>query len=201
MSEKQDNNKKEEVRYCEDCKADRKVVKVEELPDGRKITLECGHQAVNVVINENLYITENVEYVILKDPVAEVKRAVNEQDYFKTVTYAGSVLEYCGQMILLWNSKNTANPLTAEEVQDWKLKRVIDELLNRGIITATEATKLHSIRGLRNEFVHEDYSIKLTSKMAQKIDVHNEDIISYTARLKAIYDELAAKGKAVAAAD
>ncbi len=61
---------------------------------------------------------------------------------------------------------------------------MIEKLLECEKITDSDAAKLHCIRGLKNEFVHEDYSIKLTSKMAQKIDAHNEDIINYTAKLK-----------------
>ena len=144
-----------------------------------------------MVVNETIGISENTSWVILKDPVAEVKRAINEQDYFKTVTYTCSVLEYCGQQILLWNSKNTGNPLTAKEVQDWKLFRVINELLSRILITDTDAKKLHSIRELRNEFVHEDISIKITSAIAEKVNALNNDIIYYVGYMKGKYDSMA----------
>jgi uncharacterized protein YutE (UPF0331/DUF86 family) len=73
---------------------------------------------------------------------------------------------------------------------------IIETLLRRKIIADPDAAKLHCIRGLRNEFVHKDFSIKLTSQMAQKIDVHNVDIINYTTKLKGKYDELAAKAEA-----
>lgn len=152
--EKRDINKKEEVRHCVICDAEKKVIKVEKLPNKTQFTLECGHTfgEIVVVVNEKIGISEDTAWVILKDPVADVKRAINEQDYFKTATH-GSVLEYCGQKILLWNSKNTANPLTANKVKKWKLEKVIIELLNYGLISATEATKLHDIRDLRNDFV------------------------------------------------
>jgi hypothetical protein len=189
--------------YCETCKADKKVVRVEMLSDTKKLkTLECGHQLPpqeTIVMNEYMNISEGTAWVILKDPVAEVRKAIDDNDYFKTVTYACSVLEYCGQQILIWHTKNIGKPLSIEEVHNWKLHAVIEKLLKYNIITDPDAAKLHCIRGLRNEFVHEDYSIKLSSKMAHKISVHHDDIINYTAKLKAVYDELAAKAEAAAA--
>ena len=75
--EKEDDNKKEEVRHCVICDADRKVSKVENVSDGKQMTLECNHPygEKKFEVTENLHITENVEYVILKDPVADVKRS------------------------------------------------------------------------------------------------------------------------------
>jgi hypothetical protein len=77
------NTKKEEeeeVRHCEICNADRKVIKVEKLPDRKQMTLECGHPfgEIGVVITEPIHISEKVDYAILRDPVAEVRRAVKE---------------------------------------------------------------------------------------------------------------------------
>jgi hypothetical protein len=111
--------------YCDKCKANRKVVNVEQLPNKKQLTLDCGHswgKIVNVV-NETMGITEDTSWIILRDPVAEVRKAINEKDYFKTVTYACSVFEYCGQQILIWDSemKDNTNPLTVEEVSGWSL--------------------------------------------------------------------------------
>jgi hypothetical protein len=100
---------------------------------------------------------------------------------------------------LIWHTKNIGKPIPVNVVHNWKLHDVIEKLLEYEKITNSDAVKRHSIRGLRKEFVHEDYSIKLTSRIAQKIDAHNDDIIDYTAKLKAVYGELAAKAEAGAA--
>jgi hypothetical protein len=65
--------------------------------------------------------------VILKDPVAEIKKAVNDKDYFKTVAYACAVLDYCGKQILVWHSEKSGKLLSGN-VAEWSLKRVINEL-------------------------------------------------------------------------
>jgi hypothetical protein len=202
MAAASEEARRREVRHCGACKADKEVINIENKSQTEKLmTLECGHKITErlLIINENLDISEDTAWVILKNPVEEVRKAINDRDYFKTVTYACSMLEYCGQQILIWHSKNKSDPLPIEEVRGWSLHKIIEMLLKRRIITDSEAAKLHCIRGLRNEFVHEDYSIKLTSKMAQKIDVHNDDIIEHTAKLKAVYDELATKAEAGAA--
>lgn len=193
-----------DVVKCGTCGTDREIIDIKKVSDGKQITLACGHTFADrhMVVTENLDITENFDWVILKDPVAEIKRAISNADYFKTVTYACSVFEYCGQEILIWDSnmkKDKQDPLNPEEVSKWSLHRIIEQLFRCKIITDLDAAKLHCIRGLRNEFVHKDYSIKLTSKVAQKISAHHDDIINSTAKLKGIYDELAAKGEAGAA--
>jgi hypothetical protein len=48
------------------------------------------------VVNEKMFIFEDTSWVILKNPLTEIRKAVNDKDYFKTVTYACSVFEYCG---------------------------------------------------------------------------------------------------------
>jgi hypothetical protein len=194
-----DNATRREVMYCDACKADREVLSVQRISaDKQQITLECGHSFGKIVkfVIEKMSISEDTAWVILKNPVEEVIKAIKDNDYFKTVTYACSVLEYCGQQILIWHTKNIGNPLPVDVVRDWKLFRVINELFKYEKITDSESAKLHCIRGLRNEFVHEDFSIKLTSTMAQKIKAHHDDIIKYTAKLKEVYDELAAKAEA-----
>ncbi len=198
MAAASEEARRREVRYCGICKADKEVIGVENISQIEKlIRLECGHKITErlLLVNENLDISEDFSWVILKNAVEEVRKAIKDRDYFKTVTYACSVLEYCGQQILIWYTKNIGNPLPVNVVCDWKLHKVIEKLLECEIITDSDAAKLHCIRGLGNEFVHEDYSLKLTSRIAQKIDAHNEDIINYTAKLKAVYDELAAKAE------
>jgi hypothetical protein len=79
--------------------------------------------------------------------------------------------------------------LTPEKVRKLKLHEVIDALACRGLITDTDATKMHCIRHLRNSFIHEEYSLKLPSEIAQKVDASIDDIINYTTILKDKYDE------------
>jgi hypothetical protein len=194
-----------EVRECPICKVDREVVSIEKLPDKKQMTLECGHPLgeIVVVVNENGGISENTSWVILKDPVADVKRAVNENDYFKIVAYACAVLEYCGLRILVWDAKSTGKPLSTTKKRkkgdEWTFYEIINLLRERDKITEEEKDMLHDIRCLRNEFIHEGYSIKISSKTASRVSALTPDIINYTAKLKAVHDELATKGEAASA--
>ena len=69
-------------KYCDSCKAYKGVVKVEKLSDKKQFTLECGHPygEIVVVINETMNIMEKSDYVILKDPVAEIRKAITDSD-------------------------------------------------------------------------------------------------------------------------
>ena len=145
---------------------------------------------VKVANKDTVGISDEASWLILKDPVADIEKAVNIGDYFKTVSYACAVFEYCGMQNLVWNSEKTANPLPKKEKKEnekveWTLSRIIDELSNRKIITATKATRMHSIRKLRNSFVHQEYSLKLSPEIVKKVNASIEDIINYTRLLKA----------------
>lgn len=203
MAAASEEARRREVRHCGACKADKEVIIIENKSQTEKLmTLECGHKITErlLLVNENLNISENLSYVLLKDPVAELKRAVNENDYFKIVAYACAVFEYCGLQILVWDSKSTGNPLPAKKRKgdDWTLYEIINELLRRDIITEADKDKLHDIRCLRNDFIHDGYSIKISSETASRVGALAPDIINYTGLLKAVYDELAAKAEAAA---
>jgi Domain of unknown function (DUF4145) len=153
--------------------APREVRSVEELPDGRKFkTLGCGHTLLQMVIvaNENVEIFENAEWVILRDPVEEIKKAVNDKDYFKMVAHACSIFEYCGKQILVWQSKKKGKQLSMKIVRNMELKTVINVLSSRGIINGAIKNKMHCIRKLRNSFIHKKYSLKLSSQMVKRVN-------------------------------
>jgi hypothetical protein len=79
-----------EVRYCGICKGDKEVIGVENISKIEKLmTLACEHKIIEKLslVNEKMSISEDTAWVILKDPVAEIRKAVNDKDYFKTVTY------------------------------------------------------------------------------------------------------------------
>jgi hypothetical protein len=44
--------------------------------------------------------------------VAEIRKAVKDNDYFKTVAYACAVLDYCGKQILVWDSEKCGKALS-----------------------------------------------------------------------------------------
>jgi hypothetical protein len=75
-----------QVEYCEICNANREVLRSVEDPsdkDRKLITLVCGHTFGKIVkaVNEKVGISENVSWLILKNPVAEIKRAVRNPAY------------------------------------------------------------------------------------------------------------------------
>jgi hypothetical protein len=128
-------------------------------------------------------------WIILKDPVEEIGKAVKDNDYFKIVAYSCAIFEYCGKQILVWQSKKTDNPLSIKKVEEWKLQRVIDELFHCNIITDGDTRKMHYIRRLRNYFIHEEYSLRLSSQIAQRVIASIQDVINCTTLLKAEYDK------------
>ena len=64
------------------------------------------------------------------------------------------------------------------------------------IITDDDATNMHCIRQLRNNFLHRDSLFKLTSRIVEKVNALNNDIIYYVGYLKGKYDKLAATASA-----
>lgn len=194
--------------YCETCKADKKVVRVEMLSDTKKLkTLECGHEIrmETMVINESFNITEILASVLEKNPVAEIEKAFRNNDYSTALALACTVFEHRGKEILAWymkknlkktviitvwnKNKNYNVTLTPEKARKLKLHEVIDALALCEIITDDDATKMHCVRRLRNNFLHGDSALKLTYAMTEKVYTHKQDIINYTATIKRKYDE------------
>ena len=65
----------------------------------QKYKMRYGHKMTNLkkVVNDSVGISENGEWTLLKDPLAEIQKAVNAKDYFKIVAYACSIFEFCGK--------------------------------------------------------------------------------------------------------
>jgi hypothetical protein len=133
-------------------------------------------------------ISDKAYPLILKDPVAEIKKAVKENDYFKTVAYACAVLDYCGKQILVWHSEKSGKALSGN-VAEWPLKKVINVLYDRKILEDRSVRKkMQEIRDLRNKFIHRGYSLKVTPEIIDKVNAYTQDIISCVGLIKYKYD-------------
>jgi hypothetical protein len=67
-------------------------------------------------------ISEDAFWVISKNPVDEIRKAIEAKDYFKTVTYTCTISEYSGLQILIWDSKrktgNNSLPTTDNKEEE-----------------------------------------------------------------------------------
>ncbi len=199
------------IRECPICKVDRKVVSIEKLPDKKQFTLECGHPygEIVMVIPESLNISEGkMIWTSDKDPVAGIRKALEINDYSKALGLACTVFENYGNEILTWYMKR--NPKKTVIIPVWDIKKrkdhnitlttpenelnlklhlVIDGLAVCEIVSDDDATKMHCIRQLRNNFLHGDSALKLTSEIAERVDARTDDIINYTITIKRKHDE------------
>jgi hypothetical protein len=140
------------------------------------------------VTNEKVGISDSASWLILKDPVAEIKKAVKDNDYFKTVAYTCVVLDFCGKQILCWHSQKSGKSLSGN-VEEWSLKKVINVLYDRKILEDKSVKKkMQEIRELRNAFIHKHYSFDLTQEIVDKVNAYNEDIIYCVGLIKYKYD-------------
>lgn len=188
---------------CSKCK--------KELKEGEQPCPYCGHTGREIVmsVTENLSISENAEYELGKDPVAEIRKAIENNDYSKIVILACSAFEKYGKEILVWHLKENPNK-TVIIILDTKNKKnllklnhenasnklkdlhvVIDALALCEIVTDDDATKMHCIRQLRNNFLHRGSLFKLSSRIVKKINALNDDIIYYIGFIKGKYDTMA----------
>ena len=143
------------------------------------------------VVNDSVGISENGEWTLLKDPLAEIQKAVNGKDYFKIVAYACSIFEFCGKQVLVWQSKKKGKkPLPMKTARNMKLETIIDVLSRRGIISETMEKKMHDIRKLRNSFIHKKYSLRLSSQKAKELITVTDDIIECNKFIKEEYEKI-----------
>jgi hypothetical protein len=128
-------------------------------------------------VNEKVEISDNASWLIIKDPIEEVKKAEKDSDYFKIITYSCAVFEYYGKQILVWQSKKAANLISTNQVRKLRLEQVIDELSSRSITNANVKTKMHSIRNLRNSFIHNEYSVRISPQIYKQVITSVQDAI------------------------
>jgi hypothetical protein len=69
------------------------------------------------------------------------------------------------------------------------LEQVIIQLFSNGIIDETTKTKMDNIKTMRNSFIHDEYSVKLPSKIVRQVIASARDIINCTALIKSEYDK------------
>ena len=119
----------EELRRCNECKADKQVRNIKSISDDKQeTTLEWGHtfeitiKNTALVVDEKVGISEDAFWVISKNPVDEIRKAIEAKDYFKTVTYTCTISEYSGLQILIWDSKrktgNNSLPTTDNKEEE-----------------------------------------------------------------------------------
>jgi len=60
---------------------------------------ECGRR-IEVTIVENIAISDSLETLVI-NPIDQINRALNEQDYFKATVLLASILEFYGKMALI----------------------------------------------------------------------------------------------------
>jgi hypothetical protein len=199
------------VLPCQECGgANRQVVRSEKLTDTKKLKiLECGHETPmeTIVVNDVLNLIEKFNSVLGKNPVADIEKALNNNEFYTALGLACTVFEHHGKELLAWYMKNSKKTViipvwdkkkknnhnvtltTSEDAYKLKLHVVIDALAICEIVSDDDATKMHCIRQLRNEFLHGDSALKLTSEMTEKVYARKHDIIDYSAAVKHKYDE------------
>jgi hypothetical protein len=178
--------------FCEECNVRRKVDSITNLDNDRKLKrLACGHEMTQIIkiSNDTVGITEQVLPFTIRDPIAEIKRAESERDYFKIVVYSCAVFEFYGRRLLVWNAEKTAHPLYEKDPDDMKLHGVIIELEKRGIIDGALKGKLERIKGLRTKFTHKNKAVVFEAQLGTEVMQSLPDVYDCLTFLKGEYEK------------
>jgi hypothetical protein len=184
-----------QFEVCGTCKISRRVIGTRVSPENDRILiLECRHEVKQLkkVVNDNVGISERTNWTILRDPVAEIEKVVKEKDYFKIVAYSCAIFDFCGEQLLYWESKKLGKKAFSKTIlENMNLEKIIDAIFECQIMTDTKMQeKMHIIRKLRNDFIHDEYSLKLKSEIANKVDDAIDDVINCIKVLKEKYDKM-----------
>ncbi len=167
----------------------RKVLRVDETPNVQKIVFECGHNHIIASHTDDIAISESVEELIIKDPTSEMQNAINERDYFKAITYACAIFEYYGKQLLFWYFASNGTSVSREKIDGIELTSIIVMLYTHKIIDDSTKTKICNVKRMRNSFIHEGGSIKLTSLRRKEFDTATKHALTCVKFIKTKHDE------------
>ena len=123
-------------RKCVICDKDVEVTSIQNFPDYTLELLSCGHssRAFSRTIVENVPGSDSVSWVLIKDPIGELKEARDKKDYYKLFSYACSVFEYYARQILLWHFNENNTPVSKDKLEHLTLETIIVMLYTHKII-------------------------------------------------------------------
>jgi len=180
------------MRDCPHCKMPRKVVRVEVIENGKKVTLECGHsfRDLAVVINETLKTSDSVSVMIMKEPVEEIRKAIQDHDYFKAVTYGCTIFEHFGKLVLISHFRKIERPIGKDRIKYMTLEAVIIMLYTAKLIDDPIYNAILRVKDVRNDFIHEDASIKFTPEQQEVARKSSDHALVCVKFIKALHESM-----------
>ena len=115
-------------------------------------------------LKENVPLSESAVWNVVKNPINEISKAKEDRDYFKAMTYSCAVFEYYGKQILVWHFNDIKRPIGKSKLERMSLNPVIMMLYTHEIINESVYNDMIQVKELRNKFIHEDRSVKISSE-------------------------------------
>jgi hypothetical protein len=186
-------------RECAKCNKRVNVTHTEHFSDHDVEHFSCGHvsKVIAMEIKETISVSDSLSWNIIKDPINELKKAEKDADYYKLLSYACTIFEYYGKQILLWNFKRNNTPIGKDRIKHLTLEVVIIMLYTHKLIDQTIHTKMIQVKDIRNDFIHEDYSISYSMEDAVKMKSTSAFAIDCVIFLKQVYHDMFAIPDAV----
>jgi len=178
------------LKKCVICDKDVEVTSIQNFSDYSLESLSCGHssRAYSRTIAENVAVSDTASWVIIKDPIGEIKEAKDKKDYYKLFSYACSVFEYYGRQILVWQFNKNNTPVSKDKLQHITLETIIVMLYTHKIIDQPTYTKIIEVKNFRNDFIHENYSVTYTPAILKDAESKSKFAFESIETLKKVYD-------------
>ena len=163
---------------------DQKIREIHEIRNVRNLIVDQKNTLITRnIIEPNVEIFDSVSWQIEKDPIAEIGRAMDVGDYYKSISLACTMFQHYGREILI--NKYAVSKKALEDLND-----IINILYGRNIIDKTINDNIHDARKLRNELQHKDRSIKYTSDQALAASNIVENALTGLKFLKTEYEKI-----------
>jgi uncharacterized OB-fold protein len=138
--------------YCQNCGSQIKPTDVICPKCGKKLS-EVGRR-IEVTIAESITLSDSVETSLIINPIPEIEKSLNEQDYFRAATFLAAVLEYYGRLAI--NAKLAAEGRNVDEkrVDRFSSEDVTIFIYGLKIIDQPSYSALIELNKLRNSLLH-----------------------------------------------
>jgi len=163
--------------YCKNCGSEIKSTDTICPNCGKKLS-EVGRR-IEVILKENITISDSIKTSLIIDPVPEIEKSLEEQDYFRAATFLVSILEYYGKLIINEKFHGAGWDMDDECVEGFGFEYVCLFLNGMRVIDQPCFSVLIKLNKLRNRLIHIKDAIEFRRMCGHEAEVTIRTALKY----------------------
>lgn len=138
--------------YCLNCGSQIKSTDTICPKCGKKLS-EVGRK-IQVTIADSIVISDSADTSFIINPIPEIEKSLDEQDYFKAATFLAAILEYYGRLAINGKLETEDRSVDEKRIDRLSLEEVSVFLYGLKVIDQPCYSALIELNKLRNSLLH-----------------------------------------------